>query len=558
MVAICVLFFLVTSSLRVLSSVTKQQEQQYFTSHPSIRKQNTLVQAEDFIYKRENGQWDSAPIVVEEYKLLFFAVPKVACTTFKQLFRRINGAEDWMSQDTDRILPHNPDENGLKYLWNYTIEEASRMMTSPEYTRAIFVREPKARFLSAFLDKGLGNFHSFMRTHCCPDTGECVERSSTTEGFLEVIQSCHDPHWNAQTWRMEAKYWPFINFVGHFENLAVDGPRLLREVGAWEKYGQSGWGKNGTSSMFDSMVVSAQSHATQAATKVWTWLTPSLERRIEEYYIDDYEHRLFNFPMTNLTRDFWIRGSDIVYSRVQWDGAPVVITKYKLIFFTVPRIGDTIWKKAFRRMENFTDWSIEGGPDLIPWNPNKNGLKYLYDFEPDIAEKMMKDPTWTKAIFIRNPKDRLLDMYTYLIQHPEQVRNACCKESPGCEGSLRYLSGFIDLVGRCESALWKPQSQRMESKYWPYVNFVGRMESIEEDSKRLLTKIGAWNAIGATGWGKHGENAIFSAMGDSLEFVRKALDSYSPAVDGMLDQVYKEDLDNPLFNFGKKLSLYDY
>jgi hypothetical protein len=76
-----------------------------------------LVQPDDYIYKRDLSRYDAAPIVVPEYRLLFFSVPKVACTTFKFLFRRIKGIEEWDSQDPRQVLPHNPEFNGLRYVW---------------------------------------------------------------------------------------------------------------------------------------------------------------------------------------------------------------------------------------------------------------------------------------------------------------------------------------------------------------------------------------------------------------------------------------------------------
>jgi len=202
-----------------------------------------LVEPNDKIYRGDLTGFNSAPIVDEKHKLLFFSVPKVACTTFKFLFRRIRGVSDWDAQDSmeRKGLPHNPEWNNLKYLYHYPIETANEMMTSPEWTRAIFVRDPKTRFLSAFLDKSVGNYGSFVTERCCPDAmkcmldnypeipafmaikscqvegwdsrkntikamwlegkpccsvfKECQEKTMNVEGFLETIETCHDEHW---------------------------------------------------------------------------------------------------------------------------------------------------------------------------------------------------------------------------------------------------------------------------------------------------------------------------------------------------------------------------
>jgi len=128
----------------------------YLSIETSVNARTEIVISEnDYIYKGGNkAQWDSAPVVVKDYKLVFFTVPKVACTTWKQLFRRMGGAQDWKSQDVPKMIPHNPETNGLTYLHHYDLETANKMMTDPTWTRAIFVRDPKDRFFSAFFRQG--------------------------------------------------------------------------------------------------------------------------------------------------------------------------------------------------------------------------------------------------------------------------------------------------------------------------------------------------------------------------------------------------------------------
>lgn len=41
-------------------------------------------------------------------------------------------------------------------------------------------------------------------------------------------------------------------------------------------------------------------------------------------------------------------------------------------------------------------------------------------------------------------------------------------------------------------------------KYWPYINFVGHMDSVADYAERLLRHVGGedcWQKFGATGWG---------------------------------------------------------
>lgn len=269
-------------------------------SHKPIPKrkegiQKDLVQAGDYIYYRNEEDWDSAPIVLESHKLVFFTVPKVGCTVWKQLFRRMEGYSDWQSQELDLFLPHDPKHNGLKYLYHYSLERASEIMTSSEWTRAIMVRDPKQRFLSAFLDKALSNDHKHIIHRCCADK-KCVDKSQDLPGFLRLCSVCSDHHWRAQNERVDYKFWPYMDVVGHVETAAADAKSLLQRIGAWDEFGAKGWGQDGTLPIFGSKEIgSAGEHATYAEWQVWKWYTPEIERSVERFYQGDYDNPLFNF-----------------------------------------------------------------------------------------------------------------------------------------------------------------------------------------------------------------------------------------------------------------------
>mmetsp|Transcript_17333 Transcript_17333/g.37988 ORF Transcript_17333/g.37988 Transcript_17333/m.37988 type:complete len:692 (-) Transcript_17333:3225-5300(-) len=571
----------------------------------SIRKSSQsgfLVEEDDIIYKGYRSSFDSAPMVDEKHKLIFFSTPKVACTTFKFLFRRIMGVEDWDFQDgiEGKNLPHNPKFNNIKYLWDYDQETASRMMTDPDWTRAIFVRDPKMRFLSAFLDKAVGNYGSFVTQHCCPaadqcrmhhtksdmvtaikdcqiDTWDsrknqvvptwredqpcctlfkqCQQKIMNVEGFLEIIKTCQNDHWEPQNNRMEHKYWKYINFVGRMENINEDTEKLLKRVDAWDEYGKTGWGPNHDRSMTRTGG-SSQSHKTNSASKIYQWFTSEKERLIENFYIDDYENQIFDFTITNLTEPAnngrLLKANDDIYSRHDWDGAPIVVSKYKLIFFTQPKVGATKWKQAFRRMEGHADWKEIGGRKGLPHDPGKNGLKYLYDFSLEEAETMMTSPDWTKASFVRSPKDRFLSVYSHMRNNWKEIDNRCCPNQPGCSSTLNSMIQFIDLMKTCYSTHWVPYSDRLDAKWWKYINFIGKLENVDVDSEKLLKSIGAWELIGKTGWGDNSDEALFVKDINAFESVHSALAKYTPQADKMLNKYYKADYENKYLNFKNK------
>ncbi|VEU41849.1 unnamed protein product [Pseudo-nitzschia multistriata] len=285
----------------------------------------------DKIFRRM--EWDNDPVVIESHKLLFFTVPKNACSEFKVLFRRMMGFKDWKSAGSLSDKTHSPDINGLRYLGSYPRTKQEEFMTSSDWTRAIFVRDPMERLLSAYIDKAIKVHKSYfggipggyIKNHCCgilhhetpekrkiknksleKDKPKCLsllpfekpvtEELLSFEDFVEYFMAqCRDPHWKAQSKRMTESSWKLINFVGYFDNLQEDAHRLLHRIRAFDEYG-SGWGPQNRT-IFEKNI---QPHATSSKEKLSQFYSGSnskLKRLVLEHYRDDYEN-----PVMNLTK----------------------------------------------------------------------------------------------------------------------------------------------------------------------------------------------------------------------------------------------------------------
>ena len=271
------------------------------------------------IYNRR-GSWDSSPIVVEEYRLVFFTQGKVACTVFKQLFRKMMHLDDWYVHKEPN-LPHNPKANGLKYLYDFNPDQAYEMMTSPTWTRAIFVRDPKERLLSAFLDKVQRKEGNYVTKHCCHDemmmvmNGDdhltCGQKASKSlRDFMNIIQSYQgctmDSHWVVQTNRIPSRFWSYVNFIGHFGSLQDDTRSMLHQLSSshtdlWNEFGFDGWGPYHNESIF--AVTTSAKHETNAKSKLCGYFgNEHINDAVEEFYQQDYEHPMFNFTPTEVIR----------------------------------------------------------------------------------------------------------------------------------------------------------------------------------------------------------------------------------------------------------------
>lgn len=302
---------------------------------PTIpKKRQLLVSPTDSIFARNDfTSSEFAPIVNEEYRLVFFPTPP--STLFKKLLRRIQGFEDW----NDRS-PHHVKDNGLKYLWDFDREKASAIMTSKKYKRVIFTRDPKERFYSLYHDVVLRTNGNYVLNKCCPSTRDCLNpvREDT---FLKLIQTCRDPQWTPQVDRMEEKYWEYINFVGNWDTIEQDTQTLLQDLGIWNSFGENGWGPWRNQSLAERLAINYQNQQRHALMD--EFYNEQLERRVEDAYKRDYDNPKMRFqrsPIVSLNDYIYKKDLDV------WDGAPVVVEEYKLLFFTVPKVACTTWKQV--------------------------------------------------------------------------------------------------------------------------------------------------------------------------------------------------------------------
>jgi len=219
---------------------------------------------------------------------------------------------------------HKREKNKLKFLDEFSVEEAQHMMTSPEWTRATFVRNPKSRILSAYLDKSIHKAHSF-EIHECVSYGhnlgdsdkkvaklhedECIARHRDFDFFLHNITKIltENRHYQPVYSLIDEKWWPWINFIGKMEYFKDDAESLLKAIKserngmtAWDRSGATGWSGmekegicNGTRAFLDRS--RKDSHATNAREKMQQYFTPELENIVEEHFADDLDNPYFHF-----------------------------------------------------------------------------------------------------------------------------------------------------------------------------------------------------------------------------------------------------------------------
>ena len=243
------------------------------------------------------------------------------------MFMRINGNENWCK--IRHFNAHDPELNKIQVLSDFPSEIATAMMTSPKWTRAAILREPKERVLSAFLDKAVkehtGNSAKggYYITKCCnripdeEDQKECEENDRDFRSFLHFVtkypKKCFDVHWEPQLAKIDSKWWPYIDFIGYQNNLVEDAETLLKTLTstrdpvpgrtAWERYGEKGWGNDNDlceKRPNSFLQENTSTHKLETGDHLMEWYTAETEKMVEEHWAIEWQQEKVQFPKLQL------------------------------------------------------------------------------------------------------------------------------------------------------------------------------------------------------------------------------------------------------------------
>jgi chondroitin 4-sulfotransferase 11/chondroitin 4-sulfotransferase 13/dermatan 4-sulfotransferase 1 len=221
-------------------------------------------------------------------KFIFCEIPKVACTDFKRLFRRLGGAADYESEEP---WVHDPQKNGVLRLTDVPPDQARTMLSDPKWTKALFIRDPLERLLSGFLDKCRSPVSSRYDIHC-PFSGE-VDFGTFMRYIFNEAKANHygtmsmDEHWRPQHLVCDLQRWlPHYQFQGNFSHLRAHTKFLLQGMNLFDDFGR-GWKSKGE--QLDLFEVKTDWHHTDTSEKLKQYYTRELADLALDFYKTDYE-----------------------------------------------------------------------------------------------------------------------------------------------------------------------------------------------------------------------------------------------------------------------------
>jgi hypothetical protein len=146
-------------------------------------------------------------------------------------------------------------------------------------------------------------------------------------------------------------------------------------------------------------------------------------------------------------------------------------------------------------------------------------VPFFSGLKPAEATSILNSPTWTKAVFLRDPADRFLSAYLDKVVHNRGLAARISGEANGTVSFEQFITKSIVCVsgsarsirvGRNSNPHWRPQSYLSNlEKFIVCCDFVGSFNHLESHTRALLKKVGAWDEHGSNGWGEEYNSSIF-------------------------------------------------
>ena len=270
---------------------------------------------------------------VPQIRLVYCGIPKVGMTEWLKLFRHVLGAKDYLG------FPHAKWDLRQFQMSQLSPEKITEILHDSSWTKAVIMRDPAERLLSAYSDKIMKmkytqryfllgelsdnplrvlNFTEFVDLVTLEDA---ESKTHAERAGIDSHPTFHrfpkraglhyktDPHWMPQMWTCGLDtIFPVFDFVGSFDHLSKHSKLLLQKVGAWDKWGAtfddestevgasnictagSDNNPNRTISGFNQKDPSNKSykHSTGSKSKLDKYYTPELRSKVRRAYKMDY------------------------------------------------------------------------------------------------------------------------------------------------------------------------------------------------------------------------------------------------------------------------------
>jgi hypothetical protein len=178
-------------------------------------------------------QWAAAIRVLTKRKLSFCSSAKVASTTSRSYFMNISGGEVVVPENA-QFGVHNANFIELRAL---DLKAQQWVLTSPEWTRVLIVRNVVERFVSGFLDKVIKDCEKGENIHHAVNYynqyGFSCDKHQDAEAFISLLESVPrmEGHFGPQASICLIGKFPYTDVIYADENLDENLSRLSERLG---------------------------------------------------------------------------------------------------------------------------------------------------------------------------------------------------------------------------------------------------------------------------------------------------------------------------------------
>ena len=252
----------------------------------------------------------------------------------------------------------------------------------------------------------------------------------------------------------------------------------------------------------------------------------------------------------------------------------MISEQHRFVLCGIPEVGVTEWRQLFLRLTGDPAWNTTNPWYYPHYTPRAIDFTASERLTPERLKLVLQDPSYFKAVFFRDPVDRLLSAFldkfmnvghqptsssTPLpIASPALNRYArdFLKDMPGDNGRPLSFQMFVEQLHATRNVStswnphWRPQhAMCLLDTYLPLYDFVGDFSfRLESHAQALLRHLSLWDEFGAQGW-PGGNGPMFSIDTNRTQMMhvtgstsKKAV-YYTPRLQTMAREVYADDYD---------------
>lgn len=151
----------------------------------------------------------------------------------------------------------------------------------------------------------------------------------------------------------------------------------------------------------------------------------SIKYHIHNEYVDK-----FGAKWIEVSEKPYLSNDELQQLSMTFMYSPIVVAKYKLIFFYNEKSGCSYWKRLLQYIQNITNTNQIH-------SPASNRLSHLRYFNSQTIASMMYDKSWIKAAFVQEPRERILSAYLNKVVDENALIEFCNEYSKTFAGFLK-------------------------------------------------------------------------------------------------------------------------